>query len=43
MGSSLSGNVLDFELPCLVMGRGFLPRTCIYGPVAAHPLGAISV
>ena len=29
--------------PCRVMGRGFLPRKCVYGtrPVSAHPLGAI--
>ncbi len=29
----------------LMVGRGFLPRKCVYGtrPVSAHPLGAISV
>ncbi len=44
-GSSLSGNMLIFRLPCRVVGRGFLPRNCVYGtrPVSAHPLGAISV
>ena len=48
-GSSLSGNMLNFQAsvsghgPCRVMGRGFLPRKCVYGtrPVSAHPLGAI--
>ena len=33
----------DIRLPCRMMGRGFLPRKCVYGtrPVSAHPLGAI--
>ena len=42
-GSSLGGTMLIFRLPCRAMGRGFLPRKCVYGtrPVSAHPLGAI--
>ncbi len=30
---------------CRVVGRGFLPRKCVFGtrPVSAHPLSAISV
>ena len=43
MGSSLSGNMLNFEASVRVIGRGVLPRKCVFGtrPVSAHPLGAI--
>ena len=41
--SSPSGNVLNFQAPCPVLGTDFLRHTCVYGmrSVAAYPLGAV--